>query len=359
MEFAEVKDDLTVHYYTHKADKEGEEKKEKFEKALERLSREKAKDEIAKIEKKQADELNKLVEKWRDKLQKEIQKCEADMAQMEEGDWVYNELKKERDAAKKKLEGENKFRKETKKELDDGTKDEIKELEKKHYKEVLAAAAKGLFELVKVGPYTKKLQEMPRFTESHSKLVRFLFKKSELMEMKEGEATDLLEDTTERRICLAVCTRVRKAESSSISRRQWKAKQDGMTMFALRQRFIANPQELLVSLFRAFQQDPSLRPLQPLFYQAMGGNKEKARELVNHPTFLPLLQRMISGSIPFASAQKQLAANQSFTLDALKRGYGWRDPSAGKPPGADAKNPDADQGKADSEPTSEKTGPGK
>ena len=124
-------------------------------------------------------------------------------------------------------------------------------------------------------------------------------------------------------------------------------------MFALREQMIANPQGMLMSLFRAFQQDQSLRPLQPLFYEAIGGNKEKARELVNHPSFLPLLQRMVGGSVPFASSQKQIAANQSFTMDALKTGYGWRDPSAARP------EQGAEKGKTDSQPATKPTKPGK
>ncbi|MHC4896352.1 MAG: hypothetical protein ACYTGW_04515 [Planctomycetota bacterium] len=346
-EFAEIKDDLKVHYYTDKADKEGEEKKEKFEKALERLAKEKGKDEIAKIEKTQAEALEEKVKNWSENLQKEVEKYEADMAGYKEGDWAWGMLKAKRDAAQKKLEGAEDFRKKTAEELEAETKDEIKDIEKKQYKDVLAAAAKeGGFELVSVGPYTKQLEQTPRFDHDQSKLVQFLFERRELMDMKAGEATDILEDTTERRICLAVCTEVRKATSASITRRQWMAKQRGMTLFAMRRRMIDNPQ-LMFSLYNAFQRDQSLQPLQQLFFAALGGDKEKASELVNHPLFLPLLQRMAAGSAPFASSQKQLAANQSFTMQVLKDGYGWREPSAAAKPGKGA------EGKTDSQPTSQ------
>jgi len=330
-EFAEIKDDLRVHFYTDKADKEGEEKKEKFEKALERLSREKGKDAIAEIEKKQTEQLKEKVDKWRADLQQKVDDYTSRLAQSQEGDWRHKKLKEKRDALQVKLNGEKEFSKKTKEALEKTTKDEIKDVEKKHYQEVLAAAAKeGGFELVEVGPYSKKLDQTPRFENGRSKLVQFLFSKPELMDMEEGKATDILEDKTERRICLAVCTKVGKAKSTSITRRQWMEKQEGMTIFAMRQRMIDNPQ-LMWPLLRAFQQNPQLQPLQQLFYEVIGGkSKDKARELMNHPLFLPMLRQMVEASAPFAGGQKQRAANQSFTMEALKQGYGWHDPSAAK-----------------------------
>jgi hypothetical protein len=171
------------------------------------------------------------------------------------------------------------------------------------------------------------------------------------MDMEEGEATDILEDKTERRICLAVCTKVGKAEASSLTRRQWKTKQDGMTIFAMRQRMIDNP-KLMWPLLQAFQRDQRLQPLQSLFYEVIGGqSKDKAKELVHHPQFLPLLRQMVASSAPFAGSQKQSAANQSFTMEALKQGYGWHDPSAARPK--------ATKQQPGSQPTSRPAGPNK
>lgn len=330
-DFAEVKEDLKVHYYTDKADKEGREKKEKLEKALERLSKEKGKDAIAAIEKKTAEQLKQRVDKWRGDLQKEIEACNKLLVRSDEGSWRHKKLKAKRDAFQERLAGEKEYADRVKEELDKETKDEIKDIQKKHYKEILAEAAKESgFELVEVGPHTKRLSQRPRFEKGYSKLVQFLFSDPELMRMEEGEATDILEDKTERRICVAACTTVRKAESKSITRREWKSKQDGLTIFAMRERIIDNPQ-VLWPLLRAFQRNPALQPLQQLFYEVIGGkNKEKARELAYHPQFLPLLQQMVNATAPYSGSQKQMAANQSFTIEALKKGYGWHDPSAAK-----------------------------
>ena len=225
--FAEIKDKLTSDYVAKKADELATTKGQTFVDTLLRLAKEARKDEVAKIEKEQNDALDKKLRDQADELRAKISKADQILKDLG-GDTIspaYVAWKKAKDDAEKSLADETGRRQQLVDAQKQESEDKIKAEAKKAYKDVLEAAATTSGFIVRTfGPHPRKLSSFPRFADRFDEATRFLFARAEVSDkasgLKEGEASELLDDPTGRAKHLVICTKLEEATLEQLTRRQ-------------------------------------------------------------------------------------------------------------------------------------------
>ena len=95
-----------------------------------------------------------------------------------------------------------------------------------------AAADAAGFTVTEVGPHARDLQQTPRFDKSYDATVVYLMRTQS--ELKQDEATGVLQDPTNRRYHVAICTKVEPLTAGDITRREFERFRtgEGRTSFA-------------------------------------------------------------------------------------------------------------------------------
>ena len=226
--FEDIKDDVQADYLREKAETETELKKEAFEKELERMAREKIKDEIAKLEKEGDADAKKKFEKWKTDIEKTVGDLDKKLETLDKSLVRYKRFESRRDAAKKELEKADDEKKSIEEEVEKETKKKIDDEIAKVHKDVLEAAAKeaGL-QFEDVGPLSRKVQSAPRFEHRYSNVIHALYSDSEITGFDVDDVTELRENGADEVTFMARCTKVEKARPEQITRRQWLSLRDG------------------------------------------------------------------------------------------------------------------------------------
>jgi hypothetical protein len=233
-EFTAIKDKLKEDYYKKKADEQGKATLTKFEDAMKRLAKEAKKADIDKLEADLVTEVNKKFDDWKTSIDAEFEKAKQMVAQLGRDmeskpykRWQQELERAERernDAEAKRKAIEAEARKEVDKKIDDLVKAARKDV-------LVAAAAEAGMTLETIGPERKDADQQPRFQEDRPARERFLLSNYALKQLKEGEATDMLEDFTNRAHYMAVMEKIEPGSLAMLSRRE---------LFAARERFVSD-----------------------------------------------------------------------------------------------------------------------
>jgi hypothetical protein len=225
--FEDIKSDLETDYLTGKAEQNAKERKEVFEKALERLARIQLKAEVEKIETDGAAGLEKEFSEWKTGLEQKLEAKAQLLAQL--GDPTLRSYKKTKEVHEA-LEAELKaadakqatMKEASVKKLEADVKEKLKEA----HKDVLeVAGTEAGFKVETLGPFTRKLSSQPRFRYRYAGVIRAVFA-SQAGEAEVDDVSDLEDDSSNEVIYLAACTAVEKGTPEQITRRQWLAERD-------------------------------------------------------------------------------------------------------------------------------------
>ena len=207
-------------YWAEKAQKEGIEHRDQLKEALLRLAKEKIPEFIEKLEAERQSRIDERVAEWEQGIQETIAKAERTLADSRLGKRTREVWQNKLDAQRRDLETKetrvHQFEIMVGQDIDK----EIREEAKKHYHEVLAAAAaEAGFTVAEYGPYPRDLRQRPGFKHRYDPAVAFLFNAHS--ELDENEATDVLQDAGERRYYAAVCTEVEPLTPADVTRREF------------------------------------------------------------------------------------------------------------------------------------------
>ena len=266
--FEDIEENLKNAYVADLAQKYTKEKKESFEKVLERLSREKLKTEIAELEKKSKEKIEEDFKKWKSDIEKEIASTQKLLEKLGDPSLrSYKSKAKTLAELKKRLGKADDERKAIVEKAEKDLESDIDEKLTDAHAEVLAAAGKAAgIKVETLGPYSRKLEDRPRFRYRFDPIVRAIFSDPSLSDMQKDDVIEFKDDPTNEVSFMAVCTKVEKGSLADVSRRQWLQLRQGA---------------------------------------GMGGS--------------------------FAGGQMSKAVARSFTIDALKKGYGFTPPAGAKP----------------------------
>jgi hypothetical protein len=216
----EIKAHVEDKYFEEQAKKTGDDKKKQFEDELLRLAKEKIPEKVAEIDAKRDPEQARLVAEWEKKVTDDLAKANTELGHLPDG-LARKAWQGKKDALEKELaDRDNKVKSiadEVKTKFDDETKTEAK----KKYGEVLEAAATAAgFTVATLPPYRRDLQQEPLFKDRFERTVVFLWG-SLVNQLKAGESTTVVEDTTERRYQFANCDKVEPLTAADVTRREF------------------------------------------------------------------------------------------------------------------------------------------
>ncbi|MEZ5962730.1 MAG: hypothetical protein R3F56_02675 [Planctomycetota bacterium] len=220
-ELAAIKDQLKEAYYKKKADEEAKDKLTAFEDALKRLAREAKKTEIETLEAEHTAEVDKRFDAWKAETEAAMQKAKEmrDSLAAKSDSVPYRRWKEKFEALEKDFNDADGKRKAIEAEVRKDTDEKIDKLVKETRGSVLdAAAAEAGLSVDTVGPYRKDAASLPRFRDDSPKRVAFLWGQGSLRDLKEGEATDMLEDFTNRAHHMAVVEKIEPGSIADLSR---------------------------------------------------------------------------------------------------------------------------------------------
>lgn len=223
-------------YWTEQAKKQGEEKKKLMEEALLRLAKAKMPEKVTELEGKQQERVDQKAKEFEENLTKEIAEAEKVLARPGLGENAAAPWRRKLESSKARLGTLTQMREVFTAEVKKAIEQEIATEAKKHYKDVLdAAAAEAGFVVADVGPFPRDLQRQPRFDKRYDPTVVYLW--SSQTSLKEGDATDVLQDMAQRRYHVAVCTKVEPVGDADLTRRDFESLRtgDGMYTFATQQ----------------------------------------------------------------------------------------------------------------------------
>lgn len=228
-------------YWTEQAKKLGEEKKKAMDDALLRLAKAKMADKVAEIEGKKQARIDEKLAEWEKKTRDAIAAAEKTLTGLQAGTQAMTAWQQERDNQKAQLDRKDAFRTSFEAEVTKAIEAEIATEAKKFYREVLdAAAAEAGFTVADLGPFPRDLQQRdPRFDKNHAPAVVFLWRSQS--NLKEGEATGVLQDFSNRAFYVAACTKVEPLAPDDVTRRDFESLRtgDGRASFATQQAGLA------------------------------------------------------------------------------------------------------------------------
>lgn len=212
---------LTDAFWTEKANEQAKDKKKAFEEALLRLAKAKIQDKVTEIEGKKQGKVDTLFGEWESKTQKAIEEAQKKVKEVRPGTDValawQKELTAQTEALAKKDDKKKSIADEVQKQVDADVKAEAK----KKYAEVIeAAATEAGFTMRTIGPLQRDLASVPRFYKRFDEVTRFAFSMPDAKKLKAGEATDVLDDPSNRMTHLVVCDKVEPRPVESLTRRE-------------------------------------------------------------------------------------------------------------------------------------------
>lgn len=239
-------------YWTEKAKAVALDKRKAMDEALLRLAKEKIADKVAELEAKQESRTAEKFAEWEQKTTAAVAAAEATLAGLQPGtqarmSWE-QELNRQRAELARRDDVRARIADEVKREIDG----EIAVAAKEHYAAVLdAAAAEAGFTVVEYGPFSRELQREPRFDKNYDPTVVYLMRTQS--QLKEGEATAVLQDFANRRWYVAVCTKVEPLQPTDVTRRDFESLRtgDGFQAFTQQQASLALRQAFTVKALEA------------------------------------------------------------------------------------------------------------
>ena len=212
-------------YWTEQAKTKGEAQKKVMEDALLRLAKTKMTEKLAEIEGKRTTRIDDKLTEWERQNQDGIAEAEKQLARPL-GHQAKAAWQGKLDGLKAQLAGKEAQRKTFEAEVGKAIDLEIADEAKKLHGQVLdEAAAEAGFTVTTVGPYVRDLKDRPRFDKAYDPTVVFLWRSHS--ELKAEESTGLLVDPTNRRMHVAVCTKVEPVVAADITRREFEAMRTG------------------------------------------------------------------------------------------------------------------------------------
>lgn len=258
-DWEEIEDELREAYLKEKAQEIGKERKEAFEEQLEAAARAQVAAKIEELEQAKATKLEERMTEWKDDLQAEVARIQA-LHDAENGSRAKRNYAQQLAKLRKDLEGEADHREAVEKELSVETDAEIKEAMMGSYAAVIDQVAEAAgFKIEIVGP---DLSNKARrgIISNVPEVEQFAFYGGRLSHLKEGEATDVMDDSMARAYRLAVVQKVEPATVSAMTRRDLlEAK---------------NPVQLSSRAVRGLQQSVTEKALQARLKYAPAGEEE-------------------------------------------------------------------------------------
>lgn len=239
-------------YFTEKAKAEGEEKKKLMEETLLRLAKEKMADRVAEIEGKRAARVDERMAEWERTTQAGIAEAEGWLQRLTAGTQAQAAWQKKLDRLQGELAQKDAQRAVFDTEIAKAIEDEIAAEAKKHYGEVLeAAAAAAGFTTTTVGPHPRDLSRRPRFDKAYDPTTVFLFRSH--AELEAGATTGVVQDAKERIWLVAVCDKVEPLVASDVTRRDFESLRtgDGLFSYATQQAYRAYGQAFTIKALEA------------------------------------------------------------------------------------------------------------
>jgi len=220
----EIRDKVRADYFRKRAEDLAQERSDAFEKAIKDLALARATEEVQKVEVARDERVEERFNEWRTGLEASLEEARKTLEGLGGSDPNRRVYKAAADRVAKldaDLAGADAKRTEITEEEQKTADEEIAEIAKGKYGEVLAeAAAANGFSVGSFGPYTRDLSRLGTPRESFPKPIRYVFWSGDTSNLDKGEATDLLQDFTGRSRHLAVITDVKNGDLSSITRRQ-------------------------------------------------------------------------------------------------------------------------------------------
>ncbi|HZN40579.1 MAG TPA: hypothetical protein VFD82_17375 [Planctomycetota bacterium] len=213
-------------YWTEQAKNEGVEKKKAMEAALLRLGKAKMPEKVAEIDGKRQSRVDERFNEWVKATEADIAEATARLATPKLGTQAKAGWQQKLDSLNAQLAGKEQRRKDFEAQIGKEIDAEIATEAKKIYGQVLEeAAAEAGFTVTTIGPYLRDLQERPRFDKTYDPTVVFLFRSQS--QIKVDETTDVLVDSTNRRMHVATCAKVEPATAADVTRREFEALRSG------------------------------------------------------------------------------------------------------------------------------------
>ncbi|HEU4419607.1 MAG TPA: hypothetical protein VFT55_11760 [Planctomycetota bacterium] len=212
-------------YWTEQAKEEGVKQKKVMEEALLRLGKAKT-DKVAEIEGKRQSRVDEKLAAWEKTTLEAIADAEQVLGNPKLGQLARGSWQQKLDGLKAQLGGKEQRRKDLDAEVGKDIEKEIATEARKFYGQVLEeAAAEAGFTVATIGPYLRDLQQRPRFDKTYDHTVVFLMRSQS--QLKLDETTDVLVDSTNRRMHVATCTKVEPATAADVTRREFEALRSG------------------------------------------------------------------------------------------------------------------------------------
>jgi hypothetical protein len=220
----EIRDKVRADYFRKRAEELAQERSDAFEKAIKDLALAKATEDVQKVEAARDERVEKQFSEWRTGVETSLEEARKTLEALGGSDPNRRVYKAAADRVAKleaDLEGADAKRTEITEAEQKTADDEIADIAKAKYGEVLAEAATANgFTVASFGPYKRDLSRTGTPRESFPKPIRYVFWSGDTSNLDKGEATDLLQDFTGRSRHLAVITDVQKGSLESITRRQ-------------------------------------------------------------------------------------------------------------------------------------------
>lgn len=220
----EIKDNLKDMYFREQAKKAADEKKQVLADELLRLGKEKAAEKVAELEQKQAAEVDKRYAEWEQKTTADLAEAEQQLTRLQAGTQAHRAWDMKRAGLQAQIDGKDKQRELFTTIVKNETDAELRKVAKERYGEVLdAAAEKAGFAVATVGPLRRDVRSRPFFNKRYDRTVVFLWG-GIVNALEQGESTDIVEDTVERRYQIAVCDKVEPLTLADLSRKEFAQK---------------------------------------------------------------------------------------------------------------------------------------
>ncbi len=217
-------EELKQAYLIAKADTKAEEMQEAFLEVLDRRAGEQRKTEVTALEEERAAKVADDLKLWQDGLNKDIVNFEGKLSGLDQNSRVYKKITAQLQKNRELLADETSKLEALQKRYETEYEDLIKAELKEGYKDVLeAAAGEAGFQFEKLGPFAQDLAQSPRFgvIYKEQKSVLYLYANVDVMALEDEATTEVLEDFTNRRLYMTVCTGHEDGKMEDLTRRQW------------------------------------------------------------------------------------------------------------------------------------------
>ena len=213
-------------YWTEQAKEEGTKQKKVMEDALLRLGKAKMTDKVTEIDGKRQSRVDEKLAAWEKTTNDGIAEAEGVLANPKLGQVARGNWQRKLEVLKAQRDGKEQRRKDFDAEVGKEIEKEINTEARKFYGQVLEeAATEAGFTVAPIGPYLRDLQQRPRFDKTYDHTVVFLMRSQS--QLKLDETTDVLVDSTNRRMHVATCTKVEPATAADVTRREFEALRSG------------------------------------------------------------------------------------------------------------------------------------